>query len=242
MNESVKAVCVLFVIVAVITASIAWIDDRPNSTTWLFRTVPVVIAIIAIGVMLWMHWRRDLAPDLLAQQVGRYLERNGFCFQFLPTVVDGRCVFLLMFQNRYERSCNARVVLRPVTFRGSHSTLVDITVHCPGVAFGVAKKEVGLPAKLQGRRVSFDVGADVEYPKGKGRMQRFRDAVVLRRDTNFVDAFARTTSLLALLGGHIMFQLPTRIKYKLPNNVATDLPSAVPVSTEILWTPDDPQT
>src|SRR5215208_825678 len=172
MHESIKAICILVIMAAAITASVAWIDDRPNTTTWVFRTVPVAITLVALAVFLWLHRRRDLAPDLLAAQVGRYFDRNGFCFQLLPSDVDGTCVFLLMFQNRHEKACTARVALRPVTFGGAHETLVHMQLNCPGAAFGVAKRNVGIPAKLQGKKVSFDVGADVEYPDGKGRMLR----------------------------------------------------------------------
>jgi hypothetical protein len=240
MGESKKAICVLVLMAAVIAASVAWIDDRPNRTTWLFRTIPVAIAIIAVVVLLWAHWRRDLAPDLLAQQVGRYFERNGFCFHVLPTSVEGKCVFLLLFQNRYEGRCTARIVLRPVTFTGAHERLVDMSVECPGAGFGVAKQEVGLPAKLQGKKVSFDVGADVEYPEGKGKMLRFKDATVLRRNTKFVDVFARTTSLLGLLGGHVIFHRPVRVKYALPDSMAAQLPISGRNHTKVLWKPGDP--
>jgi hypothetical protein len=239
MHESIKTICVVVIIAAVITASVAWIDDRPNSTTWLLRTIPIALTIIAIGLFLWLHWKRDLAPDLLARQVGRYFDRNGFCFQLQPTAVDGKCVFVLLFQNRFERACIAHVALRPVTFSGAQTTLVYMGVRCPGAGFGSAKMEVGVPSKLQGKKISFDVGADVQYPEGKGTMMRFKGAVVLRRNTNFVDAFARTTSLLALLGGALMIHRPPRVKYTLPDNVADELPSVVPERAEILWQPGD---
>ena len=105
MNESIKAVCVVMIMAAAITAAIAWGFDKPNTTTWLFRTIPLAIGIVAVAVLLRLEWRRDLAPDLLFQQVGKYFERNGFCFQLLPSAVDGKCVFLMLFQNRHEREC-----------------------------------------------------------------------------------------------------------------------------------------
>jgi hypothetical protein len=240
MYESIKAVCVVVIMAAAITAAVAWGDDRPDTTTWLFRTIPIAIALIAIAIFLSVHWKRDSAPDLLAQQAGKYFERTGFCFHFLTSAVDGKCVFLLLFQNRYERPCTARIALRPVTFGGAHNTLVHMAVQCPGAAFGAAKKEVGVPAKLQGKKVSFDVGADVEYPEGKGKMLRFKHSIVLRRNTSFVDTFARATSLLALLVGHIMIHRPVRIKCALPDNVAAELPVEIPQSSEILWKPGDP--
>lgn len=239
MHELKKVVSVVVFTAAAITASIAWIDDRPNSTTWLFRTIPIAIAIGAIGVFLWLHRRRDLAPDLLAQQVGRYFERNGFCFNFLPTEGDGKCLFLLFFQNRYEKPCTAKIAVRPVTFRGAHETLVFMNVQCPGAAFGVCTKAIGVPAKLQGKKVSFDVGADVDYPEGQGSMLRFRDGILLRRNAQFVDAFARTTSILALLGGMILFHIPARAKYRLPDKVAAELATPLCEQLEILWKPGD---
>src|SRR4051812_19887001 len=240
MYESIKAVSVLVIFVAVITAAVAWMMDRPDSTIWLLRTIPIALTIVAAAVFLWVHWKRDLVPDFLAQQVGTYFDRDGFCFHVQPTAVDGKCVFLLLFQNRFEKPSVARVAIRPVTFTGAHETLAYMGVRCPGGAFGAAKTEVGLPAKLQGKKVSFDVGADVEYPDGKGKMLRFKNAIVLRRNTNFVDAFARTTSLLALLGGALMFHRPPRIKCMLPIDVAEEVPSAVPDPAEILWQPGDP--
>jgi hypothetical protein len=80
MREFSKVMCVLVLMVSAIAAAIAWIDDRPNSTTWLFRTIPAVVAVLALGMFLRLHWQRDLAPDFLAERVGKYLERDGFCF------------------------------------------------------------------------------------------------------------------------------------------------------------------
>lgn len=196
------------------------------------------VAILSLLVFLRIHFQRDLAPDLLSQH-GKYFDRDGFCFHLLPSEAGGKCVFHLLFQNRYENACIARVALRPVTFGGAHETMVYMAVRCPGAAVGAAKLEVGVPAKLQGKKVSCDVGADVEYPGGKGKMLRFKDGIVLRSNTSFVDSFAQTTSLLALLGGSILLHRPARLKCTLPNNVAKELPSSVPEPAKILWEPGD---
>lgn len=239
MREFFKVSCVLVIGAAILTSACAWIADRPDQLTWILRISPIPIAILSLLLFLRLHYQRDLAPDLLYRH-GRYFDRDGFCFHLLPSAVGGKCVFHLLFQNRYEKACTARIALRPVTFGGAHEPLVYMAVRCPGAAFGTAKVAVGVPAKLQGKKVSCDVGADVEYPDGKGKMLRFKDGIVLRRNTSFVDSFARTTSLLALMGGSILLHRPARLKCTLPNNVAKELPSAVPEPAEILWEPGDP--
>jgi hypothetical protein len=148
--------------------------------------------------------------------------------------------FLLLFQNRYERPCTATVAIRPVTFTGASETLALITVQCPGAAYGLAKQEVGLPEEWQGKNVSFDLGADVNYPEGKGKTMRFKDATLLRQNTHFVNNFGRITSVLALLGGHIHIHGPFRVKYTMPDNVATDSATTVSEQVQILWQTGDP--
>src|SRR5947208_3400169 len=123
MYQSLKAICIAVIMAAVFVSLIAWTDDRPSTATWLLRALSALSGILAIGIFLFLKWKLDLAPDVLALQVGRYLEQNGFCFHLEPRAVDGKCVFLLLFQNRYERPCTASVAIRPVTFSGVPETL-----------------------------------------------------------------------------------------------------------------------
>jgi hypothetical protein len=68
-------------------------------------------------------------------------------------------------------------------------------------------------------------------------MMRFRDGILLRRNTQFIDAFARTTSLLALLGGTLLYHFPARGKHRLPDNVAANLVTPAVEQVQILWQP-----
>jgi hypothetical protein len=240
MREFIKVVCVLVLMGCAIASAIAWFDDRPNAITWLVRIVPAVMASAALGVFLYLHGQRDLAPDFLAEHAGSYMDRNGFCFSVEPVAANGVCTFRFLFQNRFENECIARIAIRPVAFVGKYETLALAVVRCPGGAFGIAEKAVGLPTELQGQSLKLDVGADVEYPTGKGRQLRFRDAIVLRRNTNFVDAFARSTTILALLGGAILWHRPVRVRCSLPRGVAKDISDNVPEPAMILWKLGDP--
>ena len=238
MHESLKSICVVVFMAAAIFAAIVWFHDRPDQTIWNLRIGATVTVVIAVGVFLRLEWKRDRAPDILFQYVGKYFERNGFCFVIAPDEVDGVFSFRVLFQNRYERDCVALIALRPVKFVHKLEPVM-IAVRCPGGACGEVRRFVGLPWELQGKKVSLDIGADVVYPEGKGRTLRFKDATVIRRNSKFVDAFARTTTVLALLGGMLLFHRPVRANCILPNNVATDLPTPVADDVTIFWLPDD---
>ncbi|WP_428306121.1 hypothetical protein [Lacipirellula sp.] len=241
MREAIKVLSVVVLAIAVIVTALAWIDDRPNQTTWLLRTIPIAVAVASVIVFLSMHFKKDLAPDLLHRNFGGYFERDGFCFVVFPDAEDGRCILRIFFQNRFERECEARIALRPsklVGFKGP--PILKIAVACPGAAFGVVERAVALPEELQGRLVSLDVGADTTYPHGKGAMVRFRDALVLRSDVNFVDNFATATSIVGLVTGRITFHRPAHVKARMPRDVATLLADDEQQRMEILWQPGSP--
>jgi hypothetical protein len=118
-------------------------------------------------------------PDLLRDRAGTYLERDGFCFApLLETTPTGACVLAVYFQNRCEGAASARLVLRPPRrlFGLLRHALPEhvLSIECPGGAFGVARSSFPIPARYQGRQVSFNVVADVTYPHGRGAFVRHR--------------------------------------------------------------------
>ena len=240
MREAIKVLSVVVLAIATIVVALAWIDDRPNQTTWLLRTIPVAIAAISLVAFLSIHLKKDLAPDFLKQNFGSYFDRDGFCFVVTPGAEDGRCILRIFFQNRHERECRARIALRPSKLLGGGGPpVLEVDVVCPGSAFGRVEKAVALPLELQGRIAKFDVGADVTYPHGKGKMLRFKDGVVLRSDAKFCNNFAATTSVLALLGGMLMIHRPARVEAMMPCDVVVRLRGDEVQRTEILWPTDD---
>jgi hypothetical protein len=111
MRQSMWAVGVLLMMVAVFVAIFAWIDDRPTTTTWILRIVSLIGVAVILGGLVALDRRRDLAPDFLAQKVGDYFDRDGFCFAVTAGVHNNVCYFDLWFQNRFERRCRGRVAL-----------------------------------------------------------------------------------------------------------------------------------
>jgi hypothetical protein len=229
MRELLKVFCVVVLLFGIPAAAVAWWDndlDWPRPVLYLVRYACPPLCVVAIGLFLKIHFRPDLAPDYLSPRVGSYFNRDGFCFGILPTVVNGVCVFEIYFQNQYEHHCVGRVALRPARgFFLSRANVDSIVVQvsCEPAAFGIARVAVALPAAIQGRRQSFEVGASVEYPDGKGRRLRFGDGLTLRANSNFGNAFGTALSVAGALTGQIVYMSPATVSLDLPQGVATEV-------------------
>lgn len=202
-----------------------------------------VLCIAAIGLFLKIHFRADLVPDYLSSR-GSFFNRGGFCFQVYPTVADGRCVFMIWFQNQYEKPLVGRIALRPARgfFLGRPKMdPILVEIDSPPAAYGMARVAVPLPVDLQGRNQSFEVGASVEYPEGKGRQLRFRDGITLRTNSNFGSAFTKGLMVAGALTGQIVYESPATVSLPLPKDVAEEIAiqDKLP-SMETLWKLGDP--
>jgi hypothetical protein len=241
MREFVKDSCLLVGIIAIVVAAVAWLDDRPDPTTWLIRALSTGVGALAFVVFGVMDFKKDWAPDLLRLRFGDYFDRNGFCFIVTSDAEDARCILRIFFQNRNEGRCQAKVAIRSVKFVGPQGPpILVLDIDCPGGAYGHADQAIGLPLNLQGKKVKLDVGADVIYPDGKGCRLRFKNGTRLRRSSEFVDLYARTTTILGFFAGKIVFHKPPRVAVVLPNSVATQLDENFKPKIEILWQPTLP--
>jgi hypothetical protein len=127
-------------------------------------------------------------PDLLRERVGTYFERDGLCLApMFETTPAGECVMALYFQNRYAGTAQARVRVSPprraLWLTRHRLPTPTFAFDCPGGAFGVARTAFPIPAKYQGRRMTFRVSADVTYPHGLGELLRIRTGAAPRRWT-----------------------------------------------------------
>jgi hypothetical protein len=238
MGESTKSVCAVLMVVGIIATLIAWIADRPDATTWAFRIGAPIAALLALGLILKLHLRPDLEPDYLRPLTGTYFNRDGFCFAFVVTAVDGIAYMNAYFQTQYDKPCVGRIALRPA--RGFFLTRANIDaitfeIECPPSGFGVTRTAIPLPAEVQGKRQSFEVGASVRYPEGKGRRIRFHDGVFLRSNTNFGNSFGTAVTIAGAATGSIVLSRPATVTVALPASVAEDLPHGLAHETKVLW-------
>ena len=243
MSESIKAVCVLVLVVACFATVFAWFADRPDALTWSFRVGCPIVAVLAVGLIFVLNSRADVAPDYLHRCAGNYFNRGGFCFALAAIPVDGVCYLVAYFQNQRDQPCLGRIALRPARgffLRRAKIETITFEVNCEPAAFGWTRIPVPLIDELQGRRQTFEVGASVDYRQGKGHRLRFRDGIFIRANSNFGNAFATTVIVAGTLTGHIVLTRPATTTIALPSGVAEDIPEELKPETETLWRLGDP--
>jgi len=243
MREFIKGVCIVLIAAGGFVGALAWVNDRPEDSTWIYRFAGPTVAFVGLAWFLVVHFQRDAAPDFLHSKFGKYFERNGFCFQLQACSMQGVCFLDIWFQNRRDMPSIARVSLRPPSgfFRRSGQALT-LNIDCDAAAFGVARIPLPVPQDVQGSPIKLEIGANCEYPDGKGTMLRARhDAFVLRTDAEFRNALRKVALWTYFLAGHPLHLIetltwkPDSVVIEIPNHVATSLPPHLTTTVTILW-------
>jgi hypothetical protein len=248
-RESVAAILLVVVCVCVVGAAVVWSDDRPAQSTWVWRVGLSVAAIAAIAALIRLQFsiQSDLVPDFLSANRKTFFEQNGLCFSIYATSEDGVFCANAMYQNRYDQSCRARIVLRPVAgvfrpavgpFRSDFPTIV-FDISCGPAGFGIASVPLPVSSRHQGKNLTLQIGASVDYPAGKGKKLRFRDGSLLRYDAEFRNSYMRILQVLYLFCGGLLFSFPASVTFCLPDGVAESLPAGQGQRTRTLWTLGD---
>ena len=245
LRELVKIGGLLVFLILAASSALMWLEKQPNPRQETLRYVLPAVSLIFLAPFLDIHLRRDRAPDYLRRIAPHYFNRRDFCLAFEPAVQGGMYCLLAYFQNQRERDCQAEVALRPARGRFTRRPPIEtvrVVIDCPGGAFGVARLVIPLPAVVQGRQQAFEVGATVQYPKGRGAKLRYRWGTYLRTGANFRNHY---NLVLTILAGLLTFGLIFTIRHAgvsvtLPTGVAETLPPAWRPPVEILWQPGDP--
>jgi hypothetical protein len=243
MREAIKVSCVLLMGVGAIATALACIAEHPDATTWGFRIGGPILAILALGLFLKIHFRADLVHDYLRDRARSYFNRDGFSFALVATAANGIAYMDAYFQNQHDKSCIGKIALRPARgFFMNRAKIDAITykIECAPAGFGVARVAIPIPEQLQGKRQSFDVGASVHYPEGKGRRVRFHDGLLIRTNTNFGNSFGTALTIAGAATGMIVWTKPATTTVALPAGVATDIPDNLVPEIKTLWRLGDP--
>jgi hypothetical protein len=236
-RDFIKIMCSLVFGIFVAVAIMAWVDDFPSRTTWYGRIGFPIIAAVAIGVFLKVHYLRDIAPDFLSRSYPRFFDRNGFCFSCSFTKENNVCVLKVLFQNRHERECIAHLAIRRgIGLFRQREKSIRLQIQCPGGAFGKASLRVGFPDSLQGTQQKFEIGVTTTYPKGKGRILRFRDGIAVRHNSEFHISLGRLLMIVGSCGLFSEWLLPAKFTATLPSDVAKTPSLASNPDLQILWT------
>jgi hypothetical protein len=243
MREALKVLCVVVLMFAAPAAAVAWIDDQTGLIITILRYACPVFAVLAIATFLKLHFRADEMPDYLRREIGTYFNRGGLCFNFRATAIEGVCYLDVHFQNQTDAPCLGRIALRPARgfFLGrAKMDTILVEVSCDPAAYGVARVPIPIPANLQGKRHSFEVGASVDYPQGKGRLLRFHDGIALRANSRFGNAFGTTLMVAGAMTGQIVIASPATVTLDLPANVAEQVSDGQNPEVKTLWRLGDP--
>lgn len=245
MSKGAKQAWQLLLITLAFVALGAWcaqVGSKP--VIWTLR-VAAPVGVVIVSFLLWKFSRRpDRLPDLLRDTVGRYFEQSGLCFAPRLEVLSGHCFICLYFQNRHAGEAVARVQFLPPlrSFSVGRHPLPQVTydLACPGGAFGVVRVPFPVPRKYQGTRVQYEVGADVEYPQGRGKLLRYAEGVRVGRTRHLSQAYQLLETVVGLFFGFLSVSGPSRAPLQLPTEVLETGPDFFIPSPQILWQPDQP--
>jgi hypothetical protein len=228
----VAPILIVSVIVTVamwVTPGVAGLGEQANRRIRLASTATTVVAVC---VVIWSICRKDLVPDYLRANVHHCFERHGFCFSLAPRTDEGVFALVVLFQNRYSRSCTAKIVLAPAHLPGLESALV-IPVECAEAGFGMTRLPLPIPQAGQGQTHKFRVYADVAYPEGRGRMLRFKEGAAVggtKADRNNL-----LLGLALLPFGVAYSTIPASVAIEVPTGVADTLPPNEHPTAQIFW-------
>jgi len=179
-NETRKVIIGFITVVMGFGAAFAWVTTPITTTVWTVRIITGGIAATGLGLLIWGAVRKDFAPDWIRSFGGTILERSGFQFLPIPTVVNENFCFRLWYQNRHENPCAVRVLLAPEkTFLLKTPKVGPVlcAFEIAPAGFGFVLIPVNAEPAFQGKKVSFRVHAHAKWPDGKGRLLRFRDGL-----------------------------------------------------------------
>ena len=244
MNQSVKSILALIVLISLGTGVFGWMmpakEFAPGFQFWM-RLSPS-ISVSALLLIIWGDFRSDKVPDFLQDRFKAYFERDGLCFGFMPSKTEPNFCWLIFFQNRYEKPCRVVISIRPgiANFGIIRPSIAElkIEIECEGAAFGVAKARCEIPKKYHGKCLWFDVAGHTHYPDGRGTMLRFKDGIrVGSRQKSGLD----TALLLASgLTGHMHYNSQARFRANIPAVIDETAVTEMAVETYILWRPGMP--
>jgi len=223
-------------VAAVMSGTVAWIIPASNEPgVWWFRIGALVVLILTTALFLRNKRRRDQVPDFLSRLSGNFFERDGFTFVVTTEVHAGVCHLCVWYQNRYERDCNAEVMVRTSErwlAPQRHLPDVRVKILCSPAGFGKALVPWPLPLELQGRKVLLDVMARRKYNHGRGRLLRYKPGLAVGSTP-----FSKVSDVLSILevvslhGG----RRAARTQLLLPQNVASNPLSNLQEQTQTIW-------
>jgi len=238
----------LILFICAIASFLVWAVPPPHCTAVLAIRVIAPLGILGMSYVVWKVSRMPgKLPDHLARIRWRYFERTGLAFAPTFEVEGGIAWLCFYFQNRYEREVNATIVMQAGlrSFRVSRYSLAtqSVSIRCAGGAFGVARLPMPIPANLQGRKATFEVAADVKYPKWRGKLLHMCAGLRTGPTRNLSQTVRLLDALLfGMFFGILHANRPAQVSLVLPTGVSEQPPADRQRSLELLWQPPIPES
>jgi hypothetical protein len=240
MKQNTRQNLMVCTVAVVLFGGVAWlIPASEEHGVWWFRFGGILALIMIVAYYQRASRRKDLAPDYF-NGIKSFFEKDGFAFIVGTEVSGNECHLCVHFQNRYERECEATVMVRTSErFLAPQRHLPDakISLTCGPGAFGKATCNWPLPLELQGKNVLMDVSAKRKYRRGRGKMLRFRSGLMVGSVPD--SAILDVVKFVGVFGG-IHGGKSARTQLLLPSGVASNLRVETEQKTQTLWRLGDP--
>jgi hypothetical protein len=240
MKQNTRQILLVCTVAAVMFGGFAWlIPASKEPGVWWFRFGGILVLLLITAFYRWTSRREDLAPDFFSG-LNNFFEKDGFAFVVGTEVSGNTCHLCVYFQNRYDRECEATVMVRTSErFLAPQRHLPDATVSltCEPGAFGKAVSNWPLPIELQGKKVLVDVMANRKYRKGRGKLLRFRSGLMVGSAPR--SAGSDMLKFLGVFAG-IQGGRSARTQLVLPTGVESNLGIGPDSKTQTRWKLGEP--
>ncbi|MDD5706863.1 MAG: hypothetical protein PHR35_13145 [Kiritimatiellae bacterium] len=237
MSESQRAILGFTIIICAFVAFFAWASDFVYpALTWSGRILAPVIAIWIIVSLVRDKLRKDEVPDFIRAQGINPFERDGFFFAIVPRTNNGTLTMQVLFQNGHERSSSVQLVCKPALgFWLQDLPLAQFTLDlaCSPGGFGIAEVPMAVPKEYQGKEITYELGARVRYPMGRGKRLLHNTGIHVGKPV-FTTRSRAFLSVVGVFGGFHMGR-PASFRFVAPQAVATHLAQATPPRVEHKW-------
>ena len=232
---------------AVLAADVAVLLLRIPGDLGEIALIALLLVAFALGAIWWLSTPTAAheAPDVLGEEFDSYFEGDGLCFNAGFAIRDGVCWVHVVYQNRYNAGCAARIYLVPME-GWSPQGLNDVPpvvadVECGGGDVGVVHIPYPIASAWQGKVMIYDVMAQTVYPGGRGELVRRNGGVLVDPPSSKSDAAEALETAAWLMVGFVRLSNGRRGKLEvtLPQDVADALPAGVAVEQRLIaaWDP-----
>lgn len=232
---------------AALAAGVAVLFLRVPGDIGEITLIGLLLVAFVLGTVWWLSTPTATheAPDVLGEEFGSYFEGDGLCFNAGFAVRDGVCWANVVYQNRYNAGCAARIYLVPME-GWSPQGLNDVPpvvadIECGGGDVGVVHIPYPIARAWQGKIMIYDVMAQTDYPAGRGELVRRSGGMLVDPPSTKSGAAEALETAAWLMVGFVRLSDGRRgkIEVTLPQGVADAIPDGVAVEQQLIaaWNP-----